>query len=550
MLKSFFQYFTEESPKSLAVRKFLLTGFLFINHLLHGQTIFEPTGNSVYRFVDEMAAAGHVSVNSFAKPYSRKQIAEWLKEVDSLREGLTQRQIDQLDFYLKDYRKELRVGKDWDRRKDLFYYSDSIFELTVNPILGGSVMLNANGSRVWRRVGGEFFASARSFGFYGSLRDNNVTEVLATSQFITPRQGENYKAISTKNRSDFNEAIGGISFQWKWGDVVVMKDRLIWGNTVRSANIFSGKAPSYATLNYRLYPVEWLEFQYMHGWLVSEELDSARTFLTPNGNRRVFMNKNVAANYLTIKSKWDIDFTFGNSIIYSDNGLNAVYFIPFMFFKSVDHTYSGTGSNELGQNAQFFIDVSARAIKNVHLYASLFVDEVSISNFWNRELQTNIMSVKLGGTWFNALPNIHLSAEYTRTNPWTYRHQIESTTFASNQYNLGHYLGENADEIYGAVEYIPLKNLQIKAGAWYARKGEPHVYEIINGNANVTGLQFMERVDWSQLGVSLTAQWEIINGTILFLELLYLNSEGNQIYTPEYIQGKSISAEGGFRIGF
>lgn len=522
----------------------------FAFELVLAQAIYEPSGNAVYRYLDEQAAAGRVSINTFAKPFSRKQIAEFLQAIDAQRADLTGRQSEQLDFFLRDYGKELWVGKDWNRRRDLFFYSDSVFELTVNPILGGSVMVNENGNRIWRRIGGEFFASAGNFGFYGSLRDNNVTEVLAAPQYMTPRQGENYKSISAENRSDFNEAAAGISYEWKWGDVALMKDRLTWGNTVRDANVFSGRAPSYAMINYRLRPVEWLEFQYIHGWLVSEVVDSARTYLTPNGNRRIYMNKNIAANYLTVKSRWDVDFTFGNSIVYSDNGVRPEYFVPFAFFKSVDHTYSGTGSNELGQNAQLFFDVSARAIKNLHLYASLFVDEVSLSNVWDSKSHTNIMSFKLGGTWFNALPNVHLSGEYTRTNPWTYRHQIESTTFASNQYNLGHYLGENADEIYGALEYIPLKNLRLKAALWHARKGEQHVYEIISGNANVTGLEFMNTVDWSQTGASFSAEWEVINGAVVFLECLYLDSEGNETYTPEFISGQVISAEGGFRIGW
>jgi hypothetical protein len=111
-------------------------------------------------------------------------------------------------------------------------------------------------------------------------------------------------------------------------------------------------------------------------------------------------------------------------------------------------------------------------------------------------------------------------------------------------------LGENADEIYGAIEYIPLKNLRLKAGLWYARKGEPHVYEIINGNANVTGLQFLETTDWSQTGASFSAEWEVLNGAVVFLEILYLDSDGNPVYTPEFISGQVISGEGGFRIGF
>ena len=533
------------------MKRFLFTILLlvFSHNLTRGQAVYEPRGNAVYAFLDEMAAAGYIRLNTYAKPFTRDQIAEALDELRD-NEKLTTRQRAQLDFFLKDYGKELRIGKDWDRRLDLFYYSDSLFELTVNPIIGGSVMTNENGTRVWRRIGGEFFASAAGFGFYGSLRDNNVSEVLSLPVHLTTRQGENYKAITDENRSDFNEAIGGLTYQWKWGDVAIMKDRIQWGNSIRHSNVFSGRAPSYAMINYRLYPVEWLEFQYIHGWLVSEVLDSSRTYLTPNGNRRIYTNKNIAANYLTIKSKWNIDFTFGNSIVYSDNGVRLEYFIPFMFFKSVDHTYSGTGSNELGQNAQFFIDVSSRAIKNTQLYVSLFVDEVSFSNFWDSDNHTNIMSLKVGGTWFNVLPDVHLGAEYTRTNPWTYRHQVESTTFASNQYNLGHYLGENADEIYGSLTYTPLANLRFKLGAWYARKGEPHVYEIINGNANVTGLDFMETVDWSQTGVNLNAEWEIVNGAVVFLNLDYLDSSGNEQYTPDFLSGRIISVEGGFRIGW
>jgi hypothetical protein len=76
------------------------------------------------------------------------------------------------------------------------------------------------------------------------------------------------------------------------------------------------------------------------------------------------------------------------------------------------------------------------------------------------------------------------------------------------------------------------------------------VYEIIAGNANVTGLQFMEEVDWEQLGASFSAQWEVLNGAVVFLDFTYLDSNGNELYTPEFLSDRVISAEGGFRIGF
>jgi hypothetical protein len=245
-----------------------------------------------------------------------------------------------------------------------------------------------------------------------------------------------------------------------------------------------------------------------------------------------------------------VDFTFGNSIIYSDDGFQLAYWIPFMFFKSVDHTYSGTGSNELGQNSQMFFDISVRALRKVHFYTSVFIDEISIGNMWDPDQHTNIFSLKLGATWFNALPNLHLSGEYTRTNPWTYRHQIASTTFASNGYNMGHYLGENADEWFGSATYRPYRNIMVKASLWYARKGPEHVYEIIAGNANVTGLDFMERVEWEQLGLRLDVEWEILNGAALFAAVSYQSTSGEERYAPTFMAGEVLNAEAGFRIGW
>ncbi len=529
----------------------LLICLLGMGMALKAQVVFEPVQNRVYTFLDEMAAEGHIRINTFARPFARNFIAAQLDSLSAKKEALNERQRYELDFFLRDYGKELNEGMDWDRRRDALYRADSTFKLTVNPIFGGSLMLNENGTRVHRKIGGEFWATGGKVGMYGSLRDNTVTHALALPQYLTPLEGQNYKTIVADNeRNDYNEAMGGISYQWKWGDVSLVKDRYIWGNGQRQANIFSGRAPSYAAVYLRMYPFEWLDFQYMHGWLVSEQLDSARTYLTPNGNRSVQTNKNIAANFITVKTNWNVDFTAGNSIIYSDDGFQPAFLIPFMFFKSVDHTYSGTGSNELGQNSQMFFDVSVRSLRKVHFYGSIFMDELNIGNMWDSDMHTNIWSIKGGATWFNALPNVHLTAEYVRTAPWTYRHQIESTTFASNGYNLGHYLGENADELYLAATWRPWRMLRIKAAYWQARKGPEHVYEIILGNANVTGLDFIETVEWKQQGLQLSAEWEAINGLLIFATGTYYSNEGLEAYTPDFLSGNLINIEAGFRIGW
>ena len=110
-----------------------------------------------------MAALKLIEVNSAIKPYIRKFIAEKLSEIQSRKESLNKRQKKELEFFLRDYRKELAFSNqvDWlgkkvfgkyripfktrEKRVDLFYYKDSLFNITVNPIVGMKVWSNSNG---------------------------------------------------------------------------------------------------------------------------------------------------------------------------------------------------------------------------------------------------------------------------------------------------------------------------------------------------------------------------------------------------------------------
>ena len=232
---------------------------------------------------------------------------------------------------------------------------------------------------------------------------------------------------------------GGITYTWKWGSFGAIKDHFVWGDNEHGSNIFSGRTPSFAHLHLHLKPARWLDFNYIHGWLVSNVIDSAKNYYV-NGslNRQVFRPKYVAANLATITLVKGLDVSIGNSIVYSDQNVNPAYLIPVFFYKSVDHTQTSTGADELGQNAQMFFNISSRNIKNVHLYLSGFIDEISFSNALDEKEQSNFISGKIGMKISNLFhKNIFLTGEYTRTNPITYRHYVATTTFESNGYNMG-----------------------------------------------------------------------------------------------------------------
>ena len=66
---------------------------------------------TIYDYLDELANIHVIEINSAIKPYSRKMIATKLKEAETKRDQLTQRQQKDLDFFLKDYNKEFIPNK-------------------------------------------------------------------------------------------------------------------------------------------------------------------------------------------------------------------------------------------------------------------------------------------------------------------------------------------------------------------------------------------------------------------------------------------------------
>jgi hypothetical protein len=554
--------------------KKLYVVLLFICSLnICAQEVYEPITSSIYEYIDEMANTGMIEINSCVKPYSRKLISQKLMELNSINDSLNKRQQVELRFYLKDYNKEIiKIKGNFKKRLDAFYYGDSLFQITINPIIGDRIFYNNKefdnsnwegpdighkiiGAQAFHRwAGASMFGSiGKHFAFSGSLRDNGISQNLYGETLLANHQGGVHKSFQGQNlsRTDFSEMYGSIAYSWDWGAISARKDNFTWGDSYNGSNIYSGRQPSIAHLDLKISPVKWFDFNWMHGWLVSEEIDSAATYYIDGFQRDSYYNKYMAANLFTVKPIKGTYFSIGNSVIYSDNGINPAFMIPFMFYKSVDHTYNGAGSNRVGQNSQMFMNVSTRILKYTHFYASFFLDELSIGNMFDTEQHTNLYSVKAGTRVSNLIPNTSLTFEYTRTNPWTYRHQISRTAYASNLYNMGHYLGENAEQIYGAIQFKPISTLHVTISYSNSIKGPETEYKIIHGVANVKGLVFMENVVWSNQKVTIKTSYEVVNDLLISLQFLYQNTSGSsEQFTPELYYGKTNTVILGLNYGF
>ncbi|NQV01959.1 MAG: hypothetical protein HQ542_04900 [Bacteroidia bacterium] len=536
------------------MKKFsMLLVIILLPGLIRSQIVYEGINNTgIYEFLDELANLKMISLNSVIKPYSRKYISQKLFEALARQDELNNRQKKELIFYLQNYqleRPEIPVVYDhalnfmFKKQLNLkialnplaFQYKDSLFTLSLQPSLGFMYTTNENGSEYHRSWGGKLFGYiGKNFGFYGSLQDNNERIAFTRPEYFTLRQGAVYKQ-NPNGGVDYFEMRGGIVASWNWGSFGILNDRPEWGNNYHGANILSGKAPPFPYIYLHIHPVKWFDFHYIHGWLNSGVVDSSRSYAVGDKSRIIYVNKYIATNMFTFIPFRRLNLSFGNSIIYSDINVHPAYLIPFMFFNAVDANRTGYDDNA-SSNSQLFFDISSRQIKYLHLWVTLFIDELKVSRIFDPDL-LNWTSRKAGFRLSDfPLQNLSLTTEWTKTNPITYKHYFPSTSFTSNNYCLGHYLRDNSMEIYVALNYKPLRGLHVKLAYTYGVHGDEYVDD---RSYDYSKLRFLDNIIWQENTISCRAQYEYVSNGFLFIEYMNSQRKGDVGYQPAFMHGST-----------
>jgi hypothetical protein len=478
------------------------------------QTVYEPINSDVYVFLDLMAQKGIIQFHDVIRPVSRAYIAQKLLELketgDRRQENggkLTDLEREELDFYLKDFGMEIAnlnkisgsvvplnnkpdnkeldniksdtsfttiINKDPYDRYRLFSYADTLFKINASPVLGYELG-TLDGAKYSHRWDGLYMYGylGNNIGFSFRFQDNSEdgTTIDPTKSF-TPVTGISISK-SAANNIEYDDINVNLAYNWSWGDLSVGKDYLNWGYGQSGLLVLSDKAPSFPFIRLDLRLTKWLSFNYIHAWLNSGVIDSTQLFSTtlPGEPSTVFRNKFLAQHSLTLTPATGLDISVGESIIYSGQ-LQLAYLIPVMFFWSADHYLSEDNNNASG-NCQFFMGVSSRnQIKDTHLYGTLFIDEITLEGLFNPATQRNQFGFTLGGS-VTDLPvdNLTLTLEYTKIYPYVYTHYIPTLTYQNNGYVMGDWIGNNADLVYGALNYRFLRGLQATLWAQYIRKG-------------------------------------------------------------------------------
>jgi len=524
----------------------------------HGQGIpYHTDHRDLYAFLNDLRVLGCIDYNPSIKPLGRTQIARILQSADSC-QALNPVLKKSLDFWWKEFGKDIGdggrdrkprnyndpylSGKKLRKRYDLVYYSSPLFQVTLNPILGGELNVSSSGNiQRYQWWGGEVFGRlGKNWGFYFNVRDHLETINWHSGENLSPNLGGVYRrSLADTGGVEYYEMRGGVTYSWKWGMIGIVKDHLQLGTTEHQEIILSKRAPSFPRLHLRVAPVKWVELNYTFGWLASGIVDSARSYITTGGAfREVYHNKFIAANTITVRPTKGLYFSLGSSVIIADDNVNIAHFIPIMFYNALDQGFNGQNNNA-GQNSQVFADLSWDVFGYAQIYGSLFIDEIRIATMFSPDKQRNIVSYLAG---IRSRPisraNLKLYAQYARVRPAVYNHYISTTTYDHAGYNLGHFLGENSDQIIVGLQLQPWMRWKFRLEWEEWRKGAAHIF---GANAvDVTGLDFMSYKAAQRRSYTFSTQYSVVNDVVANIRINYVQGRTDGINgLPNVLKGNS-----------
>lgn len=440
----------------------------------HSQVVYERHTNEVYNFLSRFAQKGVIVFDDMIRPISKERIRLALDSVAAYPQLLSATEKKELAFYREEYNEGIR--------KRILRAANEDFSVEADPIFTGSYMSGSGKDIKSSSVGINLWGHAgKRWAFQFSFQDVNMSGKGLDTSYTSLESGSVTGPVLfndfNKNSQNYTEIRGSISYAFKNGSLSVGQDYLLWGYG-ENRLVLSDKAPTYPYIRFDYQPLPWLTFNYTHAFLQSNLIDSQRSYTVPTsifgGVREVEISKFMASHSIDFRIMKGLNFSMGESVIYNDN-LNIGFLIPVMFFKAVDNRNSA-GSISKGSNGQFFFQASSRnQLRNTHLYATLFIDEIKVSAVFDKQKQRNQLGYTVGGslTDIGGIRYLTAGVEYTRIRPFVYRNFLTAQNYTHDGYLLGDWMGNNADRTVGFVKYTPLPKLKLQLRYSYMRKGGP-----------------------------------------------------------------------------
>ncbi len=469
--------------------------------IMNGQSVYVPIQHEVYDFLKRMEARQLlIEYKDAARPLSRIQIASAFLTLEKHVDEMTRVERETYEFLKTEFNYEiLKISGDAEPSETRWHiYSRDLTEGVLNFDINYSLsqMSESSQSTSTRSQGFKTYGYVfNTVGFYFNIVDNlekgdNVNYSrfndgkIDELWFLSPVDKDYYKRIKTpfrgiipsqvlsQNQIQYDEINAQIS--WQTGPFTFSLEKMnnVWGYGRNGTVILSDNTPSYPQIKMRVPISKDIDFIYFHGELNSLVVDSSRSYMvtypdqTYSKYREVDHTKYIAAHQLEISLWHGVDFSIGESVVYSDKGPLFLYLIPVMFFKAGEHY-----NNDL-DNCQLFGSLDLNLIKNVNAYLSLFIDELNTDKLFDPNRSHRQVAFTSGIRVFDfPVTNIDMTLEYSRVNPATYNHSFPTTTFTNNGFIMGNWMGQNADNLFLEIGLSPMHALRLTTFSEIFRKG-------------------------------------------------------------------------------
>jgi hypothetical protein len=424
---------------------------------------------------------------SKTKPYSRKQIIQWLAlpHIDSAYgdadfQKMIGRSSSNVDLFNID--RTLMNSSEWSPQTfqskkpflKTFYKSPANFYevhtkdffLALNPVIqlvvgkesdnDETIFLNTRGIALRGSI-------ANKIGFAAYAADNQERDPFYVQQFVSDRKavpGAGFYKSFKGTGYDYFDARGYITLNAvKYIDIQFGYDKNFIGNGFRSLFLSDFSAPYlFLKLNTRIW-----KFNYQNLFMELQTMGQIP-------GDKLIPKKYAAMHHLDLGvTKW-LNVGFFEGIIFGrKDHFEFGYLNPIIFYRSIEQQM---GSFD---NAVIGIDAKANVAHKFQFYGQLLLDEFNLVELRKHpDWWANKFGYQLGAKYIDVfnIKNLDLQIETNRIRPFTYSHGDSVANYTHYNQPLAHPRGASLQEVIGMARFQPAPKWYLQAKAIYIMQGK------------------------------------------------------------------------------
>ena len=476
------------------MKKFLLSLIICVNIL--PQAEYVRIDNRIYEFLERMYNLQIISnYDKFEIPKTRGEIADFLQQVISASNRLDDVDKNMLEDYKIEFEHELYgslknsesiIGNyNYDllsqNEKYLYYFEDKQkMTLFINLVVDGEIigykdhLSNKSGLAELVNVGGELRGTVlNKIGFY-MRGTNGIASGDKSAALLRKELKYNFKFNEKPEEKFFDETQAYVNADFDLVKLKLGRDRVKLGyGNIKS--ILDENSPMFDYLSFRI-DYDFFNFSYIHGKLLGEKTIIPDTI---TGEYNFVEEKYFVYHRIGFDLSKHINFGIGEVAVYGDRPFDLSYFVPFNFFKSVEH------SNRDRDNTMLFMDFSNRSITNTNIFFTFLIDDISFdkigSGWWGNQTMYNF---GIHSSPFYQLLPLDIKFEYLRLEPYTFSHRLLKNSYTNLGYNLESFLQPNSELFFFGISYRFTNRLSAAADFSYSNHGS----NILNSDGTITNV--------------------------------------------------------------